>query len=68
MAFFTDYTTLQATIASYLARSDLTATIPEFIRLAEDRLSRDLRIRQMLKIVTTDTVGGDATVEIHQTF
>ncbi len=53
MAFFTDYTTLQATIASYLARSDLTTTIPEFIRLAEDRLSRDLRIRQMLKIVTT---------------
>jgi hypothetical protein len=24
MAFFTDYTTLQATIADYLARSDLT--------------------------------------------
>jgi hypothetical protein len=44
MAFFTDYATLQTTIANYLARSDLTATIPEFIRLAEDRLSRDLRI------------------------
>ena len=39
MAFFTDYATLQATIANYLARSDLTASIPEFIRLAEDRLS-----------------------------
>ena len=52
MAFFTDYTTLQATIADYLARSDLTTQIPEFIRLAEDRLLRDLRIRQMLKVAT----------------
>ena len=57
MAFFTDYTTLQATIANYLARSDLTASIPEFIRLAEDRLSRDLRIRQTLKLATTTTTA-----------
>jgi hypothetical protein len=68
MAFFTDYTTLQATIASYLARSDLTATIPEFIRLAEDRLARDLRIRQMLKVVTTTTTSADGTVEIPADF
>ncbi len=64
MAFFTDYTTLQATIASYLARDDLTATIPEYIRLAEDRLARDLRIRQMLKVVTTTATASDDTVEI----
>ena len=51
MAFFNDYATLQTTIASYLARNDLTATIPEFIRLAENRLSRDLRIRQMLSLI-----------------
>ena len=68
MAFFTDYTTLQATIANYLARSDLTATIPEFIRLAEDRLARDLRIRPMLKIVTTTTTSADGTVEIPADF
>ena len=68
MAFFTDYTTLQATIASYLARSDLTATIPEFIRLAEDRLARDLRIRPMLKVVTTTTTASDGTVEIPADF
>ena len=68
MAFFTDYTTLQATIANYLARSDLTATIPEFIRLAEDRLARDLRIRQMLKVVTTTTTAADGTVEIPADF
>ena len=64
MAFFTDYTTLQATIASYLARTDLTSEIPEFIRLAEDRLLRDLRIRNLIKVATTATKAGDATVSL----
>lgn len=68
MAFFTDYTTLQATIASYLARNDLTAQIPEFIRLAEDRLRRDLRIRPMLKVATATATTGDATVSIPSDF
>jgi hypothetical protein len=68
MAFFTDYTTLQATIADYLARSDLTTQIPEFIRLAEDRLLRDLRIRQMLKVATASTTAGDATVSLPSDF
>ena len=68
MAFFTDYTTLQATIASYLARTDLTTQIPEFIRLAEDRLLRDLRIRQMIKVATAPTVAGDATVSLPSDF
>jgi len=68
MAFFTDYTTLQSTIADYLARSDLTASIPEFIRLAENRLSRDLRIRQMLQIATTTIDSTNGTVEIPADF
>ena len=68
MAFFTNYTTLQATIADYLARSDLTTQIPEFIRLAEDRLLRDLRIRQMLKVATASTTAGDATVSLPSDF
>tara|TARA_R110002126_G_scaffold15495_1_gene63472 strand:+ start:56 stop:682 length:627 start_codon:yes stop_codon:yes gene_type:complete len=68
MAFFTDYTTLQATIANYLARNDLTDVIPEFIRLAEERLGRDLRIREMLKVVKTTTTGGDSTVEMPADF
>ena len=68
MAFFTDYTTLQATIASYLARTDLTVQIPEFIRLAEDRLLRDLRIRQMIKVATAPTVADDATVSLPSDF
>lgn len=65
---FTSYADLQTTIAGYLARSDLTSQIPDFIRLAETRLRRDLRIRQMLKSVTTATVAGDSTVELPSDF
>lgn len=65
---FTSYAELQTTIAGYLARSDLTSQIPDFIRLAETRLRRDLRIRQMLKSVTTPTVAADSTVELPSDF
>jgi len=55
------YSDLQTSIANYLARSDLTAQIPDFIRLTEIRLRRDVRIRQMLKLsytaMTSSTVG-----------
>ena len=62
------YSDLQTSIANYLARSDLTSIIPDFITLAENRLRRELRIRQMLKSVTTSTVSGDATVELPSDF
>ena len=65
---FTSYSDLKTTIAGYLARTDLTAQIPDFIRLAELRLRRDLRIRQMLKSVTTATVAADSTVELPSDF
>jgi hypothetical protein len=65
---FTSYSELQTTIAGYLARTDLTTQIPDFIRLAELRLRRDLRIRQMLKSVTTATVASDSTVELPSDF
>lgn len=64
----TNYTDLKTTVANYLARSDLTNQIEDFIRLAEIRLRRDLRIRQMLKSVTTTTTGGDSTVELPADF
>lgn len=64
----TNYSDLQATIADYLARSDLTAQIPLFIQLAENRLRRDLRIRQMLKVSTTTTTANDSTVELPADF
>lgn len=64
----TNYSDLKTTVANYLARTDLTAQIPDFIQLAEVRLRRDLRIRQMLKSVTTTTTGGDATVSLPSDF
>jgi hypothetical protein len=43
----TNYTELQAALADYLIRSDLTARIPDFIALCEGRLNRTLRVRDM---------------------
>ena len=65
---FATYSDLQTSIAGYLARSDLTSQIPDFITFAENRLRRELRIRQMLKSVTTATVSGDSTVELPADF
>jgi len=65
---FTTYAELQTSIAGYLARSDLTTQIPDFIRLAETRLRRDLRIRQMLTSTTITCTSGTATVSIPSNF
>jgi hypothetical protein len=64
----TNYSDLKSAVASYLGRTDLTSQIPDFIRLAEIRLRRDLRIRQMMKSATTTTTGGDATVGLPSDF
>lgn len=65
---FTSYSDLKTTIANYLARSDLTTQIPDFIRLAEIRLQRDLRTRQMLVVATATTTGNDSTVGLPTDF
>lgn len=44
---FDSYTNLQAEIADYLARDDLTAKIPSFITLTEAKMNRELFVRQM---------------------
>lgn len=64
----TNYSDLKTSVANYLARTDLTNQIPDFIRLAEYRMRREVRIRQMLKSATTVTVSGDATVEMPTDF
>jgi len=43
----TDYASLQAEVAGWLARADLTSQIPTFIQLAEARFNRDVRVREM---------------------
>ena len=39
------YSNLQTSIANFLARDDLTTNIPDFISLAEARMSRELDTR-----------------------
>lgn len=53
------YTGLQASIASWLHRSDLTSLIPDFIVLAESRIAKDLRLRKM--VVDTSLTAVAAT-------
>lgn len=62
------YSALQTTIANYLSRDDLTAAIPDFIQLAEIRLRRDLRLRQMLTQTSTAATGGVATISLPSDF
>ena len=64
----TTYSDLKTTVANYLARSDLTSVIPDFIQLAEYRLQRDLRIRQMLVVATASTTAGDSTLGLPTDF
>jgi hypothetical protein len=65
---FTNYSALKTTIANYLGRTDLTSQIPDFITLAETRLARELRTRQMLKSATSPMTSGDAKVALPTDF
>lgn len=65
---YTSYSDLQASVANYLGRSDLTTVIPDFIRFAETRLSRDLRTRVMLKSATATMTGGDPRISLPTDF
>lgn len=47
MAVITDYDSLQTAVGDYLARSDLTTFVPNFVQNCEAKLLRILRIRQM---------------------
>lgn len=42
-----NYSELQTAVANWLARSDLTSYIPDFITLAEARIYREMKVRQM---------------------
>ena len=61
----TSYTTLKNEIESYLNRTDLTANLDTFIDLAESRMARDLRIREMETIDTSiTTVSGTQSYDL----
>lgn len=42
------FANLKTSIADHLDRDDLTSHIPDFIRLAESRMKRDIRMREMI--------------------
>ena len=42
-----NYTELQASVADFLNRSDLTSVIPDFIKMTESELNRVIRTREM---------------------
>lgn len=54
------YATLQADVATYLHRSDLTAVMPSLVALAEASLFRELQIKGEEVSVDGVTVGGYA--------
>ena len=72
------YSDLQAAIADWLARSDLTLRIPDFISMAESRMtygsmdmempSDPLRIRAMETLITLSTVASQETVALPNGF
>lgn len=54
------YADIQTSIANWLHRSDLGSVIPDFISLGEDRIYRNLRVRQMEDEID-DTIDADGT-------
>jgi hypothetical protein len=63
-----NYSDLQATVANYLGRSDLTSQIVDFISFAENRLSRELRTREMLKYAEATMTPGDDRLSLPNDF
>jgi hypothetical protein len=53
------YNNLKLAIADFLARDDLTSQIPDFITMAEARMSRELETRSQEKRATASTVAGN---------
>ena len=55
------YSNFVTVVENYLARTDLSSQIPDFILMAQIRMSRDLRTEKMLKVATAAITSGDGT-------
>lgn len=64
MADLTSYKGLCAAVADYLGRDDLTEQIPNFIRLAEKRMERELRLRVMERRAETEVLAHQDAVPL----
>ena len=58
----TTYAELKDSIASWMARGDLTDIIPDFITLFEAKANRRLRVRRMLTSETVTITAGTAAI------
>lgn len=59
-----NYVDLQASVASWMNRTDLGSVIPDFISIAESRIARDLRLRKQFTSGTLTTVAGTRSVSL----
>ena len=59
---------LKTSVANYLARTDLTDQIPDFISLAERRILREVRIRQMLVSLDLTATAGSNKIALPANF
>lgn len=57
-----NYADLQASVAGWLHRSDMTAIIPDLIVLAENRINGDIDARMQDTVTTLSTTANLATV------
>lgn len=60
----TTYSELKTAVANFLARSDLTSQIPDFITLAEARMSRELDTRTQEKRAQASTAASDEYISL----
>ncbi len=59
-----NYTDLQAEIAQFLGRTDLSASIPLFVRMAEARMNRELRLKLMEREAWTTVKAGQGVIPL----
>lgn len=64
----TNYAELKAEVASWIHRTDLETKIPDFIYLAEKKISNNIRSRQLEVSTNIATVAGEKEVELPADF
>lgn len=62
MAIITNYATLKTAVADYLARSDLTTFIPNFVQAAERKLNSKLNLRNEESALSVSVTSGAGAV------
>jgi len=58
------YADLQTSIANWMHRTDLTSVIPDFVTMAEARISRDLRLRKQMTLTSLTCVPDNELVTL----